>query len=281
MIVTVVGLGLIGGSFALQLKKNGFATEVLGVESNEEHAKIAMERKLVDQVLPLSDGVKQADLVLITVSADATLKLLPTILDLVDQQVVMDVCSIKELICSKVESHSKRENFVASHPMAGTEYSGPNAALEGLYHGKTVVLVETEKSSEKALAIVNKMYQNLNMRIITMNAEEHDKHAAYVSHISHVSSMALALTVLEKEKNQKNIFDLAGGGFDSTVRLAKSSPEMWSYIFTNNSKNILAVLDEYIDQVNRFKNLIYNAKESEINGLIKSANKIEKILNNN
>lgn len=281
MIVTVVGLGLIGGSFALQLKRNGFANEVLGVESNKEHAKIAMERKLVDQVLPLSQAVQKADLVLLAVSADATLKLLPSILDLVDQQTVMDVCSIKELICSNIKNHPKRENFVASHPMAGTEYSGPKSAIEGLYNEKTVVLVETEKSGSKALDIINQMYQNLNMRIIKMNAEEHDKHAAYVSHISHVSSMALALTVLEKEKNEKNIFDLAGGGFDSTVRLAKSSPEMWSYIFTNNSKNILAVLDEYIDQVNRFKDLIYSAKKSEINGLIKSANKIEKILNNN
>lgn len=280
MVVTIIGIGLIGGSLALQLKKNGFSTKIIGVESNSEHAKIALEKGIVDEILSLSEAIQKSDLIVLTVSADTTLSLLPQVLDRVEKQVVVDVCSIKGKVCDVVRNHSKRGRFVASHPMAGTEFSGPNAAIEGLYESKTVVLVEQEKSDETALEKVKALYSNLNMRIISMNAKEHDKHAAYVSHISHVSSMALALTVLEKEKNEKNIFDLASGGFDSTVRLAKSSPEMWSYIFTNNSENILTVLEEYIAQINSFKQFIQEGKQHEINALIKNANRIGGILNN-
>jgi len=278
MNVSIIGLGLIGGSLAIQLKKNGFTTSIIGVEANAEHAELAIEKGLVDRVVSLEDAIANSDIVILAVSAEITLKLLPQVLDLVDQQVVIDVCSIKRSVCELVSIHSKRKNYVSTHPMAGTENSGPKAAIENLFENKAVVFVEREKSSEKAFKLVSELFVAINMRIIYMNAIEHDIHAAYVSHISHISSMALAITVLEKEKNEKDIFNLASGGFDSTVRLAKSSAQMWTSIFTNNSDNILVVLEEYIDQLSNFKQLIESGNTSEINLLINKANKISKIL---
>jgi len=278
MNVSIIGLGLIGGSLAIQLRKNGFSTSIVGVETNTEHAKLAIEKGLVDNVVSLEEAVANSDIVVLAVSAEVTLKLLPQVLDLVDQQVVIDVCSIKRSICQLVSTHVNRKNYVSIHPMAGTENSGPQAAVEDLFKNKAVVLVEQERSSDRAIKLISELFVNINMRIIYMNAIEHDMHVAYISHISHISSMALAITVLEKEENEKNIFDLASGGFDSTVRLAKSSAQMWTSIFTNNSDNILVVLEEYIDQLSKFKQLIENENTSEINLLINKANKISKIL---
>lgn len=278
MRVSVIGLGLIGGSLAIQLRKNGFASTILGVENNPEHSEIALKKGLVDEVLSLEEAVESADIVIVAVSADMTIKLLPQILDLVKNQIVIDVCSIKRSVCDVVVTHPKRRNYVSTHPMAGTENSGPHAAIEGLFNNKAVVLVENEKSSPSAIKLTTKLFESLNMRIVSMHAKAHDTHAAYVSHISHVSSMALALTVLEKEKNEKNIFYLASGGFDSTVRLAKSSSQMWTPIFMNNSDNILVVLEEYINQLTNFKKSIENKDKSEIELLITNANRINKIL---
>lgn len=278
MRVSVIGLGLIGGSLAIQLKENNFATTILGVENNREHAEIALEKGLVDQVLSLEAAVQNADIVILAVSADITMKLLPELLDLIENQIVIDVCSIKRSVCDLVATHPKRRNYVSTHPMAGTENSGPHAAKEGLFDNKAVVLVESEKSSPEAVKLISEMFEALNMRLVSMNAKEHDRHAAYVSHISHVSSMALALTVLEKEKNEKNIFNLASGGFDSTVRLAKSSSQMWTPIFLNNSDNILVVLEEYINQLTNFKKSIENTDKLEVELLINNANRITKIL---
>lgn len=278
MRVSIIGLGLMGGSLAIQLRKNNLATSIVGVETNREHAKIALEKGLVDDLLTLEDAVKNSDLVILAVSADITLQLLPQLLDLVNHQVVVDVCSIKREICDSVSAHPKRKNLVSTHPMAGTENSGPQAAIENLFENKAVVFIEREKSCPKALRLISKLFENIKMRIIYMNAREHDRHAAYVSHISHVSSMALALTVLEKEKDEKNIFNLASGGFDSTARLAKSSSKMWTSIFINNSDNILIVLEEYISQLSKFKESIEKNDKSKIDLLINNANKIAKIL---
>lgn len=278
MNVCIIGLGLIGGSLAIQLKKNGFATYISGVECNRHHAKIALKRGLVNEIINLEEAVYKSDIVILAVAADITIKLLPEILNIVNHQIVIDVCSIKRKVCDRVSNHINRKNFVSTHPMAGTENSGPQSAIENLFDDKAVVFVDKEKSSNSAIKLISEMYSTLNMRITYMNSVEHDMHAAYVSHISHVSSMALALTVIEKEKNEKDIFDLASGGFDSTVRLAKSSSEMWTSIFINNSDNILFVIEEYINQLSKFKKSIEDGNKTEIDFLIKNANTISKIL---
>lgn len=278
MRIGVIGLGLIGGSLAIQLRKNKLASSIIGVENNKEHAEIAVSKGLVEEVLSLEKAIEQTDLLILAVSADVTIQLLPRILNLIENQIVIDVCSIKRSVCEVVATHPKRSNYVSTHPMAGTENSGPNAAVEGLFDHKAVVLVETEKSNPEVVQQVSELFKALSMRLVFMNAKEHDKQAAYISHISHVSSMALALTVLEKEKNEKNIFNLASGGFDSTVRLAKSSSQMWVPIFSNNSDNILVVLDEYISQLKNFKKSIEDTNKSQMEIWINNANRITKIL---
>lgn len=278
MKVTIIGLGLIGGSMAIQLKKTGFASHVFGVDNHVLHAETALRLGLVDELIDLEDGIQQADLIILAIPAQATMFLLPQILDRVNQQVVTDVCSIKEKVCLSVENHPKRKQYVAAHPMAGTENSGPWAAMEGLFDGKVTILSDVEKSDLKAVEMVKQMYTDLNMRLSTMNSVAHDLHAAYVSHISHISSFALALTVLNKEKNESNIFDLASGGFDSTVRLAKSSPEMWTPIFVNNSDNVLEVLNDYIERLQEFKSAIETKNQDELDTLMKTANRIKRIL---
>lgn len=278
MKVCVVGVGLIGGSMAIDLKKRKFCSRLFGVDANTAHAVKALDLGFVDEIVSLEDGVKKSDLVILAVPADATLKLLSKVMNLVNDQIVTDVCSTKESICKSIKNHPKRMNFVAGHPMAGTEFSGPEAAVSGLFDGKATIICESEKSCESATTVVQKLYQTLNMRIIKMDAQNHDVHAAYVSHISHISSFALALTVLEKEANEKNIFDLASGGFDSTVRLAKSSAAMWAPILAGNSENVGRVLQTYIDKLIDFKTAIENKNLAAITQNIEEANKIRKVL---
>ncbi len=278
MRIGIIGLGLIGGSIAIDLRKRGFASHIIGIDTNKLHANTALNLGIVDKIEELNDAILDSEIIILAIPANETVKLLPTILDKIKNQVVIDTCSVKGIISERIKYHSKRENYVATHPMAGTENSGPWAAQSGLYDGKAVIFCDAEKSSEKALSVSKKMYDYLNMRPLFMNAYNHDTHVAYVSHISHISSFALALTVLDKEKNEKNIFDLASGGFDSTVRLAKSSPEMWTSIFENNSENVLEVLDTYIDKLNQFKKAINNKETNQISELIFDANRIKKIL---
>ena len=278
MNIGVIGLGLIGGSMAIDLKQRGYCSCIIGVETDISHAMTALDLGIIDEVSNMENAVQQSDLVIIAVPADATLKLLPDILNLVDRQVVTDVCSNKRSICESVKNHPKRGNFVAAHPMAGTEFSGPEAAVSGLFNNKATIFCNIEDSSEQAIKMVRDLYETLSMRIIRMDAASHDMHAAYVSHISHISSFALALTVLEKEQNAKNIFDLASGGFDSTVRLAKSSAAMWAPILTDNSENITQVLQTYIDRLNDFKTAIEQKNMTAITKKIVEANKIKKVL---
>lgn len=278
MKICVIGLGLIGGSMAIDLKKRGFCKHVAGVDTNAGHAIKALDLGIVDEIVSLENGVKESDLVILAVPADATLKLLPDVMNLVNEQIVTDVCSTKESICESIKNHPKRMNFVAGHPMAGTEFSGPEAAFSGLFDGKATIICEDEKSSDKAKVAIQNLYETLNMRIIKMDSKNHDVHAAYVSHISHISSFALALTVLEQEANEKNIFDLASGGFDSTVRLAKSSAAMWAPILADNSENVTQVLQTYIDRLNDFKTAIEKKDLEAITQNIEEANKIKKVL---
>lgn len=278
MRISIIGLGLIGGSMAIDLKKRGFAHHIIGVELNNLHAHTALNIGLVDEIDTLENAINNSVLVILAIPANETIRMLPQILDLVKNQIVIDTCSIKGNICERIKYHSNRGCYVATHPMAGTENSGPWAAQSGLYDGKAVIFCDTEESKPQALNMVRKMYDFLNMRPLFMNAFNHDVHAAYISHISHISSFALALTVLDKEKNEKNIFDLASGGFDSTVRLAKSDANMWTPIFQHNANNVIAVLDTYIEKLNHFKEAIENNNSIQLTNLIQKANRIKKIV---
>lgn len=278
MITTIIGLGLMGGSAAIDLKKRGFTKRIIGVDNNVLHAETALHAGIVDEIQTLQDAVANGELIILAIPVDAAVKMLPFILDKVDKQIVTDMCSTKEQLCLSVKDHPKRKNYLAAHPMAGTEYSGPWAAKPGLFDGKAVIFCDTEKSSIRANSTVRLMFDTLNMRPVLMDAAQHDKHAAYVSHISHISSFALALTVLDQEKNENNIFDLASGGFDSTVRLAKSSSEMWSPIFEQNAENVVAVIETYIKYLENFKTAIQEHDSDKITSMILSSNKIKRVL---
>jgi len=280
MTITIIGIGLIGGSMALDLKNRGFAHKIIGVDNNLNHQNVALLSKIVDEVDSLESAVHKADLIIIATPIDAIQKLLPKILDLTTgtSKVVTDAGSTKAGICRLVENHPNREHYVASHPMAGTEYSGPMAAVSRLFDYKNAIICDKEKSSKPALRLVKKMYDTLNMKLIYMNSKQHDVSAAYVSHMSHISSFVLSLAVLEKEQNEKRILNLASGGFASTVRLAKSSAEMWVPVFEQNSTYILEVIETYMDKLQAFKTAIENNDDEKLKSLITQANHIQKIL---
>lgn len=278
MNLTIIGLGLIGGSMAIDLRKREFVDHIIGVDNNKINANAALSIGLVDELCELETAVKKADLIIIATPVDGAKKTLPKVLDMIENQIVTDTCSTKAGIHELVKYHPKRKQYVAGHPMAGTEHSGPWAAISGLFDGKATILCDTEESDIRAVAQVRRIYDTLNMRVVFMNSSSHDVHAAYVSHISHISSFALALTVLEKERNEKHIFDLASGGFDSSVRLAKSSADMWTPIFEQNKENVLTVLDTYIDKLNRFRKHIESDEPDKISELIKESNKIKRVL---
>ncbi len=278
MIVTIIGIGLIGGSLAISLKENGFATKIIGVDKNPAHIDKAYRRRLIDEDASLEEAVIQSDLIILATPMDVIVKLLPKILDLVNEQTVMEVGSTKMAIIEVIKNHQNRKNFVATHPMAGTEFSGPEAAIPNLFDNKCTVLCNVENSGEKAMATVHELYASLQMQVIYLNAEEHDVHTAYVSHISHITSFALALTVLEKERDEKRIFELASGGFSSTVRLAKSSPDMWVPIFQQNRDNVLDVLDEHINTLSKFRSLLIKKDFDQFYKMIEKSNQIRKII---
>ena len=283
MKVGIIGLGLIGGSMAIDLKRRGFADTILGVESDPLHAAAAEKIGLADAVVSFDECVEQSDIVVLAVPADAAVSMLGKVLDRFEamgarDRIVIDTCSIKAALAVAVKYHPMRRCYVATHPMAGTEYSGPWAAMPGLFDGRACIIADAEESSEKAVRTVENLYGTLNMRLIRMNSDSHDVHTAYVSHISHVSSFALALTVLEKERDEKHIFDLASGGFSSTVRLAKSNPDMWVPILTRNGDNVLRVIDTYIEKMQEFRDAIAGCDSEEIRSLIVEANKIKKII---
>ena len=278
MIVSVIGTGLIGGSLALTLKGNSFCNKVIGVDSNIDNAKVALQLQIVDKIDNLQNAVRNSDLIIIAVPVDVALSVLPAVLDLIDNQVVIDVGSTKEQIVKTASSHPKRKRFVPTHPIWGTEYSGPRAAVKDGFKGKVTVICNREESDEDALSLVEKMYDSLGMNKFYMDAISHDLHAAYVSHISHITSFALALSVLEKEKEEDTIFELAGGGFESTVRLAKSSPDTWIPIFKQNRSNVLDVLNEQIFQLKQMKKLLEMEEFDTLYKLIQQANEIKRIL---
>ena len=278
MTATIVGTGLIGGSMALALRDLGIAEKIIGVDASEAHAKRAMELGIVDETAPLSQAIQHSDLVIVAIPVHAVEELLPELMDQVTDQVVMDVSSTKKTILASIQDHPRRSRFVATHPMWGTENSGPDAAIKGAFTGKVTVISDREHSDADAVDLVETIYKQLGMRVLYMDAASHDIHAAYVSHISHITSFALANTVLEKEREEDTIFAMASAGFESTVRLAKSNPAMWVQIFMQNRENILDVLNEHISQLRKFKSCLEKENEEYLQELITNANKIRKIL---
>lgn len=278
-VISIIGLGLIGGSVAIDIRKGKFASRIIGVDLNQAHAATALELGLVDEVLPLQRAVMQSDLVLLAVPVNAIGTLLPQVLDhLPEQGVVIDFGSTKSVLCEQVRQHPKRGQYVAAHPIAGTENSGPGAALEGLYAGKTNIVCEQEVSSVAAMAAATALFDVLGLSTIFMDPETHDKHLAYISHLSHISSFVLSNTVLDVEKAEKDIFALAGSGFASTVRLAKSSPAMWGPIFEQNSHYLSKALEEYIAHLQHFLHHLQQQDTPTLYQMMEEANKIRPVL---
>ena len=278
-----VGLGLIGGSMAVDLRARGYVDRVLGVDKNPLNAEAAGRLGLVDRVVSLEECIRESDIVVVSVPVSAAAGILRTVLDTFRDdgfadKIVMDVCSTKAQIAETLKYHPFRQRYVATHPMAGTEHSGPWAALPGLFDSRACIIADREESDPQAVRTVEELYRTLNMRIVYMTSDSHDVHTAYVSHLSHVSSFALALTVLDKERDEKHIFDLASGGFSSTVRLAKSNADMWVPIFLQNRDNLLHVMDTYIEKMQAFRDAVESYDEAKVRELIDEANRIKKII---
>lgn len=276
--IFVIGVGLIGGSLALDIKKSRPEVTIFGIDKSESHLDEALKLNVIDKKATI-DNLDEADLVIVAIPVNATVELLPNILNMVsDDALVIDVGSTKVDICKSVEDHPKRRNYLASHPIAGTEFSGPSAAIHELYKGKTNIICEVEETAFKLQEKALKLFSDIGMRIRYMKPKAHDKHIAYVSHLSHISSFMLGKTVIEKEKNERDIFDMAGSGFESTVRLAKSSPEMWTPIFEQNKTNVIEILKEYINNLEQFKQLMEADDFEAVFNEMKKTNHIKQIL---
>ena len=279
MKIYVIGTGLIGGSIALGAKDFYEEAKIYGIDSNENHLKEAMDLGVIDEVAVFED-LATADFVILSVPVDVSLEFLPKVLDVIPESaIVFDVGSTKNPICEAVANHPRRRNFMAAHPIAGTEFSGPSAAIKGLFQGKTNIICEVEKTTFKLQEKALDLFKSMGMRIRYMDPKSHDKHIAYVSHLSHISSFMLGKTVINKEKHEQDIFDMAGSGFESTVRLAKSSPAMWTPIFKQNRKQVVKTLEEYISNLTQFKDLLINEDYNAIFEEMESVNRIKEILN--
>ena len=276
--IAIVGVGLIGGSLAIQLHEKKLSSKLIGVDTNADHAKQAVELELVDEAMSLDDAIAVSDVIILAIPVDKLVTALPSIMDKIDNQIVIDLGSTKSQSIDAIKNHPKRGRYVATHPMWGTEYSGPQAAVRGAFENKAVIICNAEESDADALEWVRGMYKKIGMHLLDMEAKAHDLHAAYVSHISHITSFALANTVLQKEKEENTIFELASAGFESTVRLAKSNPAMWVPIFMQNKENVLDVLKEHIAQLTRFKESIEKDDNEYLMRLIEDANKIRRII---
>lgn len=278
MNIGIIGLGLIGGSFALSARKLIEDSVLYGEDKNDLHQKQALELKIVDQSLTPSNYYYM-DVIILAIPVNVALdKVIPLLDQINDNTLLIDVGSTKSMICKKLELHPKRNQFLATHPIAGTEFSGPSAAYETLYNGKAQILCESNKTRSDLLEWAVQWFKNIGMELQEMDPNEHDQHIAYVSHLSHISSFMLGKTVMEKEQDEKAIFDMAGSGFASTVRLAKSSPSMWTPIFEQNQENILEVLDEYITNLKEFKSLMEQKDYKTVFKKIQETNAIREIL---
>ena len=278
MKIYIIGIGLIGGSFAMEMRKLFQKSTIIGIDKSENNLNKAHELGIIDKKSCLSE-ISNADIILVSVPVKSIINLLPNILDKVNKNtLVIDFGSTKNSICDLTKDHPNRENFLATHPIAGTEFSGPTAAHKGLFANKNIIICDKHRTNQSRLEIALKIFKSMKMKISFMNPDAHDKHIAYVSHLSHMSSFMLGKTVMDQEKNEKNIFDMAGSGFESTVRLAKSSPEMWTDIFEDNKENIIKSLDDYIENLIQINSLIKDDRFNEIELQLKSTNYIKTIL---
>ena len=278
MKIYIIGVGLIGGSFAMEMRKLFPNSTIIGIDKSENNLNKAYEIGIIDKKSCLSE-ISDADIIIVSVPVKSLINLLPNILDKVNKNtLVIDFGSTKNSICDLIKDHPNRENFLATHPIAGTEFSGPTAAHKGLFANKNIIICDKLRTNQSSLEIALKIFKSMKMKISYMNPDSHDKHIAYVSHLSHLSSFMLGKTVMDEEKNEKNIFDMAGSGFESTVRLAKSSPEMWTDIFEDNKENIIKSLDDYIENLIQINSLIKDDRFNEIELQLKSTNYIKTIL---
>ncbi|WP_353088313.1 prephenate dehydrogenase [Flavobacterium sp.] len=279
MKVAVIGIGLIGGSLARDIRFIWDQAEIVGLDAYAGHVQQAIELGLVNREGQWEE-IPQMDMVIVSVPVDKALSVVPQVLDLVNENtLVLDVGSTKQPLCEAVQHHPNRRNFLATHPIAGTEFSGPKAALKGLFEGKTNIICEVEKTAFGLQVRAMALFRKLGMRIRYMDPNAHDRHIAYVSHLSHISSFMLGKTVIEKERDERDIFDMAGSGFESTVRLAKSSPDMWTPIFNQNKANVLATLEEYIRNLSRFRELLETEQYDALYQEMQHTNRIKEILN--
>lgn len=277
--IYIVGVGLIGGSFAIELRDIFNNSNIIGIDTSTQNLKIAKEKNIIDSHAEIN-GITNPFMIIIAVPVKAIIKILPKIFEFISPEtLVVDFGSTKLSICKNIQTHKLRSNFLAAHPIAGNEFSGPDAAVKGLFAKKTMIICEKNKTNNKLLDLAINIFKDLKMNISFMDPESHDKHIAYVSHLSHISSFMLGKTVIDEEKNEKNIFDMAGSGFESTVRLAKSSPKMWTDILEDNKLNITEALDDYIYNLNKTRELINNNKFSELETELKKINYIKNILN--
>ena len=278
MKVGIIGLGLIGGSIALKLKEVNRDITIYGFDKNDSSLEFSIKNQIIDKRFN-PDTLLDFDYLFLAIPVEAIKKQLEILLNNIsDKTLVVDLGSTKYEICKAVNNHNKRKNFLAAHPIAGTEFSGPNSAKKDLFENKVMILCETENTNYNLLSGAIKVFKTLGMSIKKMDAIHHDKHIAYVSHLSHISSFMLGKTVMDKEDDEQTIYDMAGSGFESTVRLAKSSPEMWSSIFIENKKNIIESLEEYILNINNFKKLIESSDQENLNSEMKKINGIREIL---
>lgn len=277
--IAIIGVGLIGGSFALDIKTRYPKSVIYGVDKNQAHLEEAISLGIIDKTTTINK-LKETDMVIVAIPVDATLNYLPEILDNIGENtIVFDVGSTKEDICNKVKNHQNRRHYLSAHPIAGTEFSGPKAAIKGLFKDKTNIICEVEETAFKLQERALELFRDLGMRIRYMNPIAHDKHIAYMSHLSHISAFMLGKTVIEKEKNERDIFDMAGSGFESTVRLAKSSPAMWTPIFEQNKTNVIKTLEEYINNLKHFKSLMEKNDFKSVHQEMANTNYIKQILN--
>jgi prephenate dehydrogenase len=279
MKVFIIGLGLIGGSLAKSLRKSAFADEILGFDKAPENLSYCIENQIIDRSVEILPGAQEADIIILATPVDGILELIPVLLDQLQDQVVVDMGSTKREITELAAKHPKGKNFVAAHPMAGIENSGPAASFEQLFADKVAIICNPEQNDRMPLNLAKLLFKSLNMKLIFMDAKEHDRDLAYLSHLSHILSFSLALTAYNVEDKERNIFNLAGGGFASTVRLAGSSAAMWNPVFLQNKDNMLEALELYISNLELFKMHIQNEDKLGLNQLMEKSNAIYKIIN--
>ncbi len=276
--IAIIGLGLIGGSMALDLRSQLNVT-VLGVDNNPGNAQLAADLRLVDRLVTYDEAIDMAEVLIIAIPVHLIEQLLPKVLDDIKEgTVVIDVGSTKGQICESVSGHTNRGQYVAAHPLAGTEFSGPAAAISGLFRNKNNIICDKELSDNTALELTEKLFKSLGMTTQYLDSNAHDKHMAYVSHLSHVSSFTLSLTVLDIEKDEHKIFNLASTGFESTARLAKSNPETWVPIFQKNNKHLIDAIDEYSSYLLKMREALVKGDTKRLHEMMTEANDIKRVL---